>query len=99
MLTFGTRSGTRQGVESHVFRVETQRDLSTWSRILVQTAHTSAVLVKEVSCGKPSFLEEKDLQDTEVYNLLCNRNTSINSSDMADYKDIPDKKLLLRLTS
>ena len=51
-LLFQTRSGTRQGVEMHVFRVETQRDLSSWSRTLVQGAHTAAVLVKEVTCRK-----------------------------------------------
>ena len=52
ILTLGTRSGTRQGVEAHVLRVEMQRDLSTWSRVLVQGAHTAAALVKEVSCRK-----------------------------------------------
>ena len=52
LLTFGTRSGTRQGVEAHVFRVETQRDLSAWSRALVQGAQQAALLVKEVSCRK-----------------------------------------------
>lgn len=56
VLTFGTRSGTRQGIEAHVFRVETQRDLSSWSRSLVQGAHTAAVLVKEVSCRKSALI-------------------------------------------
>ena len=52
VLTFGLRSGTRTGVEAHTFRVETQRDLSTWSRAVVQAAHNAAVLIKEVSCSK-----------------------------------------------
>ena len=52
LLTFGTRSGTRQGVEAHVFRVESVRDLSAWSRALVHGAHNAAALVKEVSCRK-----------------------------------------------
>ena len=51
-LTFGTRSGTRNGVETHIFRVETQRDLAHWSRALVQGSHGAAMLVKEVTCGK-----------------------------------------------
>ncbi|XP_076109895.1 beta-1-syntrophin-like [Mytilus galloprovincialis] len=50
LVTFGTRCGTRNGVEMHVFRVETQRDLAYWSRALVQGSHGAAVLIKEVSC-------------------------------------------------
>ncbi len=52
VLTFGLRSGTRQGVEAHTFRVETPRDLSTWSRAAVQAAHHAASLIKEVSCSE-----------------------------------------------
>ncbi|XP_062997526.1 beta-2-syntrophin [Elgaria multicarinata webbii] len=50
-LTFATRTGSRQGIEMHVFRVETHRDLSSWTRILVQGCHAAAELVKEVSLG------------------------------------------------
>jgi len=52
ILTFGTRSGTRQGVEAHVFRVETPRDLSTWTRVLVQGVNNAVLLVREVSTSK-----------------------------------------------
>uniref|UniRef100_W5K1Z5 Beta-2-syntrophin n=1 Tax=Astyanax mexicanus TaxID=7994 RepID=W5K1Z5_ASTMX len=50
-LVFSTRSGTSRGVESHVFRVETHWDLSSWTRALVQGAHTAAEIIKEVSIG------------------------------------------------
>uniref|UniRef100_A0A8D2J8S7 Syntrophin beta 2 n=1 Tax=Varanus komodoensis TaxID=61221 RepID=A0A8D2J8S7_VARKO len=50
-LTFATRTGSRQGIEMHVFRVETHRDLSAWTRTLVQGCHAAAELVKEVSLG------------------------------------------------
>ncbi|XP_053126644.1 beta-2-syntrophin isoform X2 [Hemicordylus capensis] len=50
-LTFATRTGSRQGIEMHVFRVETHRDLSSWTRILVQGCHAAAELIKEVSLG------------------------------------------------
>ncbi|XP_048829523.1 beta-2-syntrophin [Brienomyrus brachyistius] len=50
-LVFGTRTGTPRGVESHVFRVETHWDLSTWTRVLVQGGNAAAALVKEVSIG------------------------------------------------
>lgn len=51
-LTFATRTGSRQGVEMHVFRVETHRDLSSWTRVLVQGCHAAAELVKEVTVGE-----------------------------------------------
>ncbi|XP_015417254.1 PREDICTED: beta-2-syntrophin [Myotis davidii] len=35
----------------YLFRVETHRDLSTWTRILVQGCHAAAELIKEVSLG------------------------------------------------
>ncbi|XP_029821280.1 LOW QUALITY PROTEIN: beta-2-syntrophin [Manacus vitellinus] len=50
-LTFATRTGSRQGVEMHVFRVETHRDLSAWTRVLVQGCHAAAELIKEVTVG------------------------------------------------
>ncbi|NWS34557.1 SNTB2 protein, partial [Polioptila caerulea] len=48
-LTFATRTGS--GVEMHVFRVETHRDLSAWTRVLVQGCHGAAELIKEVTVG------------------------------------------------
>ncbi|XP_030437165.1 beta-2-syntrophin isoform X2 [Gopherus evgoodei] len=58
-LTFATRTGSRQGIEMHVFRVETHRDLSSWTRMLVQGCHTAAELIKEVSVDSgPALLSE-----------------------------------------
>ncbi|XP_060693872.1 beta-2-syntrophin isoform X2 [Hemiscyllium ocellatum] len=50
-LSFVTRTGSRQGIEMHVFRVETHRDLSTWTRMLVQGCHSASELIKEVTLG------------------------------------------------
>ncbi|XP_062403826.1 beta-2-syntrophin [Sardina pilchardus] len=50
-LVFATRTGTSRGIESHVFRVETHWDLSSWTRALVQGGHAAAELIKEVSIG------------------------------------------------
>ncbi|XP_002732041.1 beta-2-syntrophin-like [Saccoglossus kowalevskii] len=50
-LTFGTRTGTRNGIEAHLFRVDTQRDLAAWSRVLVQGAHNAASIIKEINCA------------------------------------------------
>lgn len=49
---FSTRTGTKQGVESHTFRVETQRDQTTWSKALVNGAHQAAQIIQQVNCGK-----------------------------------------------
>ncbi|XP_043835792.1 beta-1-syntrophin isoform X1 [Dromiciops gliroides] len=48
-LSFATRTGTRQGIETHLFRAETSRDLSQWTRSIVQGCHNSAELITEIT--------------------------------------------------
>ncbi|CAI5779051.1 Beta-1-syntrophin [Podarcis lilfordi] len=48
-LSFATRTGTRQGIESHLFRTETGRDLSLWTRSIVQGCHNAAELSMEIT--------------------------------------------------
>ncbi|XP_053102591.1 beta-1-syntrophin [Hemicordylus capensis] len=48
-LSFATRTGTRQGIESHLFRTETSRDLSLWTRSIVQGCHNAAELSTEIT--------------------------------------------------
>nr|XP_020727733.1 beta-1-syntrophin [Odocoileus virginianus texanus] len=48
-LSFATRTGTQQGIETHLFRAEVSRDLSHWTRSIVQGSHNSAELTAEVS--------------------------------------------------
>uniref|UniRef100_A0A674ND06 Syntrophin alpha 1 n=1 Tax=Takifugu rubripes TaxID=31033 RepID=A0A674ND06_TAKRU len=48
-LSFGLRTGTKQGVETHVFRVDSAKDLSTWTHLLVEGCHNAAELIKEVT--------------------------------------------------
>jgi len=50
-LSFGLRSGTKQGVETHVFRVDSAKELSTWTHLLVEGCHDAAELIKEVTTG------------------------------------------------
>lgn len=50
-LSFATRTGTRQGIETHLFRAETSRDLSHWTRSIVQGCHNSAELITEITTG------------------------------------------------
>ncbi|KAL7984096.1 hypothetical protein Chor_002666 [Crotalus horridus] len=48
-LSFATRTGTQQGIESHLFKTETSRDLSLWTRSLVQGCHNATELSVEVT--------------------------------------------------
>ncbi|KAK6477215.1 beta-2-syntrophin-like [Huso huso] len=64
-LTFATRTGTRQGIEGHLFRAETHWDLSTWTRMMVQGCHSAAELIKEVSMA--CTLNEQDVRLTVHY--------------------------------
>ncbi|XP_029103842.1 alpha-1-syntrophin [Scleropages formosus] len=50
-LTFALRSGTRQGVETHIFRVDSAKELSAWTRMLVDGCHNAAELIKEVTAA------------------------------------------------
>ncbi|XP_054841117.1 beta-1-syntrophin [Eublepharis macularius] len=48
-VSFATRTGTRQGIETHLFRTETGRDLSLWTRSIVQGCHNAAELTTEIA--------------------------------------------------
>uniref|UniRef100_A0A3Q2EDJ8 Syntrophin, basic 1 n=1 Tax=Cyprinodon variegatus TaxID=28743 RepID=A0A3Q2EDJ8_CYPVA len=48
-LFFATRTGTRLGIETHFFRTETTKDLSMWTRHIVNGCHASAEMIKEVT--------------------------------------------------
>lgn len=48
-LFFATRTGTRLGIETHLFRAETTKDLSVWTRHIVNGCHSSAEMIKEVT--------------------------------------------------
>ncbi|KAG9352995.1 hypothetical protein JZ751_017571 [Albula glossodonta] len=48
-LSFALRTGTRQGVETHVFRVDSAKELSTWTHMLVDGCHSAAELIQEVT--------------------------------------------------
>ncbi|ESN94558.1 hypothetical protein HELRODRAFT_95740 [Helobdella robusta] len=49
LLTFGMRSGVNHGVEGHVFKVETSKELSNWTRAIVQGVNNAVLLLKEIA--------------------------------------------------
>jgi len=49
---FKTRSGTRQGVIEHEFRVESHRELASWTVPLIQGVNAAVLAVKELSTRK-----------------------------------------------
>ena len=67
-LTFGTRTGSRKGVEAHLFRAETPRELAHWCRSIIEGAHSAAALIKEINCGESSTRLYK-IRD--IPNKLC----------------------------
>nr|XP_048676097.1 alpha-1-syntrophin [Caretta caretta] len=50
-LAFALRTGTKKGVETHLFSVETHRDLAMWTRMLVDGCHSAAEFTQEVSAA------------------------------------------------
>ncbi|KAM9250091.1 alpha-1-syntrophin isoform 2-T2 [Dugong dugon] len=60
-LSFVLRTGTRHGVDTHLFSVESPQDLAAWTRQLVDGCHRAAEGVQEVSTactwnGRPCSL-------------------------------------------
>uniref|UniRef100_A0A0N5AHA9 PDZ domain-containing protein n=1 Tax=Syphacia muris TaxID=451379 RepID=A0A0N5AHA9_9BILA len=49
-ISFTTRTGTQQGVRSHVFRVETHRELAAWVKRIVATTYEACAETNQVSC-------------------------------------------------
>uniref|UniRef100_A0A5S6Q7I9 PDZ domain-containing protein n=1 Tax=Trichuris muris TaxID=70415 RepID=A0A5S6Q7I9_TRIMR len=50
IISFTTRTGTKQGVETHVFRLQTHRELASWVKSIVHTTYEACVIVREVAC-------------------------------------------------
>lgn len=50
IISFTTRTGTQQGVRSHVFRVETHRELAAWVKSIVRCTYEACNEINQVSC-------------------------------------------------
>ncbi|NWR42095.1 SNTA1 protein, partial [Regulus satrapa] len=50
--SFALRAGSRLGVQTHLFSLESPRELALWTRLLVDGTHGAAELAQEVSTGQ-----------------------------------------------
>ncbi|KAI1708179.1 PDZ domain (Also known as DHR or GLGF) domain-containing protein [Ditylenchus destructor] len=49
IISFTTRTGTQEGIRSHLFRVETHRDLSAWVKNIIHYTYEACAEVQQVS--------------------------------------------------
>ncbi|KAI1715081.1 syntrophin-1 [Ditylenchus destructor] len=49
IISFTTRTGTQEGIRSHLFRVETHRDLSAWVKNVIHYTYEACAEVQQVS--------------------------------------------------
>ncbi|KAI1243602.1 hypothetical protein IHE44_0001234 [Lamprotornis superbus] len=86
-LSFATRTGTRQGIETHLFRTETSRDLSLWTRSVVQGCHNSAELITEIttSCTYKSQECRLTIHYEHGFSLTTNPQDGAFSKTIAQY--------------
>lgn len=56
LITFSIRCGTEEGIITHRLKVDTQRDLASWARAIIQGCHNSVATKREVNCRKYNFI-------------------------------------------
>uniref|UniRef100_A0AC34QXH8 Syntrophin n=1 Tax=Panagrolaimus sp. JU765 TaxID=591449 RepID=A0AC34QXH8_9BILA len=49
LISFTTRTGTQQGIRSHLFRVETHRDLASWVKSIIQCTYEACKEIRQIS--------------------------------------------------
>lgn len=56
LITFSIRCGTEDGIISYRLKVDTQRDLASWARAIIQGCHNSVANRREVNCSEYNFI-------------------------------------------
>uniref|UniRef100_A0A914I977 Syntrophin n=1 Tax=Globodera rostochiensis TaxID=31243 RepID=A0A914I977_GLORO len=49
VISFSTRTGTQEGVRTHLFRLETHRELATWVKAIIQNTYEACETIQQVS--------------------------------------------------
>lgn len=81
-LFFATRTGTRLGIETHLFRAETTKDLSVWTRHIVNGCHASAEMIKEVSTSESPHVTHGQ---TDIHSFILGLSPYQNSKSPYQY--------------
>lgn len=56
VISFTTRTGTQEGIRSHLFRVETHRDLASWIKNIILYTYEACTETGQISARKFIFL-------------------------------------------
>lgn len=56
LITFSIRCGTEEGIITYQLKVDTQRDLASWARAIIQGCHNSVANRREVNCREYNFI-------------------------------------------
>ncbi|KAL3118612.1 hypothetical protein niasHT_009319 [Heterodera trifolii] len=49
IISFSTRTGTQEGVRTHLFRLETHRELASWVKAIIQNTYVACEAIQQVS--------------------------------------------------
>lgn len=76
LITFSLRCGTEEGIITHRFKVDTQRDLASWARAVIQGCHNSVAIRREVNRRKYIIINvfvgiEKKILLTQIKIKMC----------------------------
>jgi hypothetical protein len=52
VISFTLRTGTQEGIRSHMFRVETHRELSAWVKSIIHCSYNACIETGKVTASK-----------------------------------------------
>lgn len=52
VISFTTRTGTQEGIRSHLFRVETHRDLAAWVKNIIHYTYEACTETAQITARK-----------------------------------------------
>ncbi|CAK5052193.1 unnamed protein product [Meloidogyne enterolobii] len=74
VISFTTRTGTQEGIRTHLFRVETHRELASWVKTMIQNTYEACETTLQVNA--PCIWQERRCE----LNIHLERGLSLNDS-------------------
>ncbi|KAF7639776.1 hypothetical protein Mgra_00000697 [Meloidogyne graminicola] len=74
VISFTTRTGTQEGIRTHLFRVETHRELASWVKTMIQNTYEACETTLQVSA--PCIWQERRCE----LNINLERGISLNDT-------------------